>query len=396
MSSIVLLSITTILTILFPILSAPLSLFGLIFAKGKIRKCYGFLLALSLAIMAYIWIPDESMDLYRHQQQVRFLSDFDVGQLSVYIKSSLEPIHYLVKFIVAQIGDLGLLQFLVLLCGYFELFWMICDFAELKEIKRSEFLLLFLFAFISLRFVDFASGLWFNFALINTAMGIYLDFFKHKKYVQYGFYALAVFSHIGTLYMTIVMIIFSKFRIFRTVKLPVLISVFLLAFSFGSIVLFLNNIFGANSSSIMTMMNSMYNSYFINGDRFNDFYTGWSFYFRIASIALCFVLAFWHNRKNILNEYSSFLIYSMIFIVGTMINAEIFARYGYLMVLLSLPLITNFLRNSSSKKLRTFLIIFIVSLIILQIPRMYIQMETTGLARQIKQNLTNSMITIMN
>ena len=115
---IVLFCLCGLLTFAFPILSTPFSLLGMIFAKGKIRKAYAFLFALSLALLAYMWTPDASADLHTHHQQMMRLADFDFEQLRLYIQANLEPVQYIIKFVVAQTGTNDLLQFIIIL-SYF-------------------------------------------------------------------------------------------------------------------------------------------------------------------------------------------------------------------------------------------------------------------------------------
>lgn len=383
-----------VFTMAFPILAVPLNLFGIIFFKGKIRKCYGLLLAISLAVMAYIWVPNQATDLYRHHQELGFLTDFDVGQLGVYVKSSLEPVQYLVKFIVAQTGNFNLLQFLVILCGYFELFWLISDFAELKNIKNSRFLLLLVYAFTSVRFINFASGLWCNFAIINIAVGVYLEFFKKTKYLQYLFYILAAALHIGSLYVVFLVLFLKNMKMFRKVRFSVLITMFLIISSFGGIVLVINNIFGTDFA-LVTMLNRLYDGYFVNGDQFESLHTGWNLALPLINMLICLLLGFRHLNKKNMEGYDSFLVYLSVCILATLINAGVFVRYGFLMAILALPLINNFLEETKNKRLIFLLTVMILSMSSLQFYRSCSQINSVGLDRQITSNVANNIFYIM-
>ena len=209
------LMVGTCLTIALPVVALPFNLVGLVFNRGKARKAFGFLLALSLAFIASIWIPSDKADLYRHYQQVDTLSNFNFNQLGYFLGESLEPMHYFIKFIVAQTNNNCLLQFLVVLCGYFELFWILCDYVDLKKVKASTFIIAFLYVFSSVQFINFISGLWFVFATINVALGVYCYYFRGTKYLHYIIYLLAASLHLGALYMVIPIIILTSFRLFR-------------------------------------------------------------------------------------------------------------------------------------------------------------------------------------
>ena len=381
-----------ILTVVFPLIALPLNFVGVIVAKSKMRKFFAFLLAFSLAILAYIWIPDSTMDLYRHHQQLGLFTDFDFSQMGVLIRANLEPLQYLIKFFVSQTGNYNLLQFLIVLCGYFELFWIVCDYCQIKNARRSTFLLVLLFAFSGVRFIDFASGLWCNFAIINIAMGVYLEYFRNTKWIQYIFYLVAACLHTGTVYVVVLTILLSKFRLFKKQRLSTLLLCFLVILSIGGIVAFMNNLLGTEST-IVSMFNRMYDSYFVNGEQYNELHSGWSLAFAIGNMLLSFVLSIWHYRKNKMNDtYSSLVMYLSVCIFATTLIAGVFMRYGFLLVILSVPLMVDYLIMMKSKRLRIAFISIIMILVVAQLSRSFAQMESAGLTRQISTSVTSSII----
>ena len=393
--SAIFLAISMILTLFFPMLSIPLNIFGIIFTKGKIRKTYGFLLAFCLAIIAFIWVPDNTMDLYRHHQQVKALADFDVAQLGTYIKAELEPMHYLIKFFVAQIGSHNLLEFIVVFCGYSELFWLICDLAELKQIKKSTLILILVYAFSSIRFIDFISGLWFNFAMINIGLGVYLEFFRNTKRIQYVLYALAVCLHVSALYAVVLLILINKLRVFKKVRFSVLLILFLTMVSFGGVVLLINNLFGSDSS-LVVLLNRMYNGYFVNGAQFDDLHTGWELYLSLVNMTLCFVLGFWYCKKGkIKNEYGSLLVYLTVSVATILIGAGVFIRFKTLLVILLLPIIIAYLDTVKNKAKILLFISGMILLTSLQLFRSYTQAQAASLLEQVNHNVTNSVFYIL-
>lgn len=392
--SVVLLLIVVIITLLFPVLSIPVSIFGLIVEKGWIRKSYGFLLAFSLAVIAFIWIPGNTTDLYRHHTDVITLENGGIESLGSYISKNLEPAHYLLKFFVAQTGKKDLLQFLVVLFGYFEIFWIVCDYANIKKTKRGIFALLLFYAFSGLRFIGFASGLWFYFALINMTLGMYLVYFRKTKYIQWFFFLLAICLHMGVLYILIVALLMYWLRFFKKVSIPRIAMVVFVALSFGTIILLFNNIFDTGST-FGRIINRMYDSYFINGDQYENLHSGWNLFLPLMNAVICFVLGCWASKRDDGERYYSFSVYMAAYIIATIIIAGVFVRFGFLMVMMSLPLIEKFLSSNSDRvsRLSVFIIIMVVGG--LRVASSFNQMSGHGLTKQITDNITNSVFVIM-
>lgn len=392
---IVLLFFSFCLTVFLPLISFPVVILGMILSKGTIRKCYGFLLALALATVAFIWVPDQTMDLYRHHQQVATLTDFNFVQLGSYIKSTMEPACYLIEFFVAQIGKYSFLQFLVVLLGYSVLFWMVCDYTEKKGISRGLFSILLLYSFTSVQFLNFASGLWFNLAIILVALGVYVFFFRKTKYLQYFLYLLAMCLHIGSLYLIIPIVLFSTVRMFKTSRFSILILVLLMSLSFGGVIVLFSRLFGSDSTMTM-IMNDKYNSYFLNGGRFEGLHTGWSLYLPMINAIICFVLSIWCLRKKLISDYGSFAAYTSIFIFGSMFSAGIFVRYGFLAAILALPVVAEFFFRNKNKKFFLFVALFLMMQISMQATKSLLQVKSVGLIDQLKNDVTNSIIYIVN
>ena len=392
--SIILLLANFILTVLFPILSIPISVFGMIFSNGKFKKWHGFLLALSLAVVAYIWIPGESMDLYRHHRQLFALNDGNTEQLWVYIRKNLEPAHYLIEYFIAQTGKFDLLQFLVVLCGYAEITWIVCDLSEIKKTKRSTFVLILIYAILGLSFINFASGLWFHLATINTALGVYLRYFRKTKYLHYFFFILAPCLHLGTLYMILAMIFFGKIPLFKKIRLSHLMIIFIGAFMFGTIVSVISNIVGSDSI-IAKIMNGKFTEYFINGSQFDYLHTGWNMYIAVSGIVLSLILALYCAKNKRDEIFASFVAYMAVFVLANIMNAGVFIRYGYFMMMMSFPLMANVYQLTEGRRIRLLLTATIITLAGMRGCLSVRQIGNAGLTNQIKANATKSIVEIM-
>lgn len=388
-------TLSILLAILFPMLSIPVSLAGLVFTKGKMRKMYGFLLAFSFSMIAYMWNPDTTMDLYRHHEQVQLFSSFNVNQLGNIIQSELEPMNYLIKFFVAQTGNVDLLQLFVILCGFSELLWMICDFAEIKKMKKIPFILLFIYGVTAVRFVDFASGLWCNFAIINMALGVYLQYFKKAKYTQYILYLLSACLHIGSVYVVALVVLFSKVRIFKKVRWPILLTTFICLLSFGGIVMLLNELFGADSS-LMIIVNRMYKGYFINGNQFDSLHTGWNLILPVTTMLLGLMLSARPFKNETTNEYRSLVMYLIVCLLASIINAGVFVRFGFLVSILLIPVIYEYIEGERKGKITSLLIMSgLLVLIAAQADRSFSQMQSAGMMQEIEENANSSSVEII-
>lgn len=393
-ASFVVLLLAFVFTLTLPILSIPFSFVGMIFGEGKIRKVYAFLLAFSLAIVAYTWVPDSTMDLYRHHLQVSALKEFNTGQLWSYIGDNLEPLHYFTKYFVAQLGDRDLLQFFVVLIGYFELFWVVCDYFNCKKTKTSVILFTTIYIVTALNYIGFISGLWFYLAAINTVLAIYLSYFKRTKFVHYLLYLVAACLHVGAVYIIVVVLLFSKVAFFKKLKLSTMTLVALVALSFGAIVSLSNSIFGVDFV-LSKIMNRMYENYFINGSQFDALHSGIYLYVSLATVVMSAFLAVWYYRKTDKSEYGAFLAYLSVYILITMLNAGVFIRYAFLATALTLPMVVGFLEKASGKKLRICIIASLMALIVLHCRNSVSQMERVGLVKQVKSNVTNSVFGIV-
>lgn len=391
---VVILFCSIILTFCLPIISIPLNFIGIILSSGKTRKCYCILFALSLATLAYIWIPNESSDLYRYHQQMELMNGHDLGFFLSSAKEAFEPAHHLIKYIVAQTGNYGLLQFIGVFLCYFGITWLACDYAEMKTMKRSSFTLILFYALVANGFIYYASAIWCYLAIICIAIGLYLQFFKEKKYLQYVFFILAACLHIGTLYVVAFTILLSSWKIFRKMKISILIAVFIFALVFGTTLSYIGNILGPESA-LGTVITEMYDEYFVNGNQFRNLHEGWNLYLPLLNSIVGVVAGLCQSKNKNLHEYSSIIAYLSVFIAATMLTAGVFLRFGLLIAIATSPLLIETLETINSKRLQ---LIFYVTIILLSCSQAYrscAKMDESGLSRKIGDNLTSGMIVVL-
>ncbi len=385
---VVLLLFSVILTLCLPIISIPLNFIGMIITDGKIRKCYGTLFALSLAIMAFIWVPNESSDLYRYHQQMQVMKGQDLGFYLSSAKEAFEPAHHLIKYAVAQTGNYALLQFLGVLLCFFGMTWLACDYAETKKMKKTSFVLSLVYMLVANGFMYYASAIWCYLAIICIAIGLYLNFFKRKKYLQYVFFALAACLHIGTLYVVIFAILFSNMKIFREVKLPLMVTVSIFTLLFSTIIQTIGNMLGSETA-IGAVILDMYDEYFINSDKFNNLHEGWNLYLPLFNSIVGLVVGLMQSKNKSLSEYSSVIVYLSIFTIVTMLTAGVFLRFGLLVVIAASPLLIETFETLNKKHLLLAFYAVIIILSCMQAYRSCAKMEESGLAKRIGDNLTS-------
>lgn len=382
--------IVAILTLFFPYIMLPINLLLFMFTKGQ-RKVYAILLSFCLALGAYIWIPDNTMDLYRHHLQMKTFYMMDISGLLDYIKVNFEPIQYFLKFFISKTTNFNLLQFIIIFIGYNELFWLLGKYSKTNDVSVKTFCISSIFVITSLRFLDFASGLWFYLSIINFAVGFYYEHMEQKNKVGIAFYIISVLIHTGSIFLVILYVLshlidISKKNIY--IKIIIMFAIFFLT---GFVLTFLyKNI----NSSLVRFLFEMYNSYFINGDRFSSLHNGVTLYLSIINLIFSFIILrvsnFVYNKPN---NFAYFLIFS---IFAILLQATIFVRYTFLVLILLIPYLMHLLEDKkSSKQLKFLIITIILSLISINLYRQYVQITNLNLIANIKEKYALSVFELM-
>ena len=341
--------VSVIITFFFPLFSIPINFFGLVFTK-RTRKISIVLLALALALVAYAWTPPISADLYRHHLEMSSLGGFSISQLFEYSLKELNFLQVFTEAMVFRTGNNNFLQLIIVFIGYYEIFWIICDYAKKREIRNAIVALTLIVAIVSLKYIDFISGLWFNFAIINFAMGVYLKHIKNTKKLHYLCFVVSVLSHISVLYMLVVLLLVEKTNIFKKVSIIGIVTLFL---AFSGIGFFLNYAYSNFDFHFVAVLQKMYESYFLQ-EKFNGANYGWNLYIAVVNIS-CSILVTVISRLKEKNQYNSFLLAATVSTLALMIQSGIFIRFVYLVVLLAIVPFMDIVNTKvlSKKKLLT-------------------------------------------
>lgn len=380
-----------LITFFFPMLSFPVNIANYFLIK-KERKIYALLTALSLGLIAYTWEPSITYDLYRWQQEINLFSYCDFSAVIQKISIDLEPLNYVIKYIISKTGNPNLVQLFISFIGYYEILWIIADYSKNKKINILSFSIGTVFILLSLKYISFISGLWFNFAIINFALGIYLDYIKKQKKLPWIFYLAAVLTHISTIYI-LMMLIISK--VIKTTKYKKLIIItFLVSLLLGPIIIFLDT---HVNMYIIHYISKLYTSYFINGDTYDYLHAGTNLIFAIVRLIITLIIIY-SEKKNI-KEYDSrlitFILLTSVSTAAILFHAKVYIRFIFFIQLAATPLFINFLsKKRCDFKMLTMLFIMLFSLILIK--GQYEQIESSELPKCIDYNLNRNALNLKN
>lgn len=326
------------LFIFFPILTMPI-LFLMAILDKKFRKLYLFMIALGLGFIAFNWYPTRGYDLYRWHLEIYDLTNHNIGYLFQTIIANGEPINYGIKYFIAQLWNVKLLELLVPTIGYYIIFWIIQDNVKNNNYPNSIFVLDMLLITSSLLFLNFVSGIFFFFGCIIFALGIYL-YYKEKK--KKGLFCLIIscLIHIGLLFP---LLIFAYYKIFNNRKkmfVILIITIFLIP---NLILPFIIKYF---NFGFLNVISEMYNGYFLS-TTYNSLHIGIPFIQNLFQIL--FIISIYIFGKKYVDKAGKFSILLIISLLLMYSYAHIFIRYVFLANMLFLNSFNNFLTLSKKR-----------------------------------------------
>lgn len=345
----ILIIISCIVTFFFPMLSLIINAFNCIIVKKK-KKIFAIFVALSLATVAYVWKPSSIYDLYKWHSEVKMFNNYNLNDLINHITINYEPMNYIIKYLCSKIGNINMLQSIVCFAGYYIILWIISDYTTQNKCNNFSFTIVSIFAILSVGYINFISGLWFNLAIITFALGIYLNYAKNTKWLHWVFYILSISIHISTVYILLILITSRILKVKKNFKIIIIISYFASLF-IGPVLTFLNlNI----NISIIHYIYKLYVSYFINGSQFSNLHTGINLYEAIIKLLIC--VLFICNSKDKIKEYNKeYLLFLAILIpsiLALVFEAKIIiVRYSFFVVLILIPLLLDYFTKEKNKKI---------------------------------------------
>ena len=329
--------------VIVPVISSIFVMFG-IMQSTKYRKVYLVCISFMLAIIAYYLEPPTNFDLYRHHQVVIELQRLDWGQIFNYALEEKEILRVLIMAIVAKIGNIDLLQFVVAFIGYSILFLIIDDYAKRFNIKKWIFILCIAYiTFVSLNYINFISGLWNYFAMIVFLLGIYMEYvLKCNKKLCYAIYLITPLIHISLLFMVILKVVFSfayKEKLnWKTLTITAVI--------FIVPQLTINLLSHFSNISLVSTIIKMYDSYFVNGSQFEVLHGGVNLALALIRAAICIYM--YTNLKN-KEQLDKFTVLALVTTLVLIINAGVFIRYVTMTDFMAIPLFMKYFSQTKTK-----------------------------------------------
>ena len=380
-----------IITIISPVIALPLNIIAF-FAFKKHKKFIAILLATSLACIAYIWKPDSHMDLYRWHLNMKYFSKANISALIGYIKLNFEPLNYTIKFIIAKNGNYNLLQFFVSMIGYYLIFWMLSDYHKVKDISNFSFFVVTTFILMSLKYIDFISGLWFNFAIIIFALGVYLNYIKQTRYMHWLFYIIPILIHTSSIYLLIILVITKILKLKDYKKIGII--TFLAAFCIGPVLTFVNN---NVNISIVKFIYEMYINYFLDGQKYSSLHGGTNLVLALFRLGVCIIILL-SNKKlldNYDNRYKVFIVMCITSVIAILFDAQVYIRFVFFIQLISAPILLEYFSGKYSNK-KTIVLFVVLILIMFLVYRQYEQIQTSNIIPCIKNNIINDIFNLKN
>lgn len=316
-----------ILTFIFPILSIPLN-FLLTLISKKNKKCFMMNNAVALAFFAYNWIPPKNYDLYIWQLNCSMLAKLPFTSVIKYILTNGEPLNNLIKYIIGLTGNFGLLQFTIVLISYLIINKILLIYKEKFKLSNFSFSLIYLFTLLVLIYVNFISGLFFNFAAIIFTLGV-IEFYDNKYKTGIFLIAISALLHSGMFFPISIFLILILNKSKLSLKSIIITIVFGLSLSY-IIPFLLSNI----NISIFSELSVMYKGYFLQ-NTYNSLNSGITYFLNLLKLLpLVFILMFVKN-KYFCSEALGILIFVSSFLVS--VKSPIFSRYFYMSCLMVLP-----------------------------------------------------------
>lgn len=345
-----------------PIISLFINLLLLYCAPLKLRKIIILFLAMSLGIISYYTVPLPSDDLFRHYEQMNLLQNLKFNEIFEYGYSYVY-LNTFIMYLISLTGKFGLYPMLYITIGYFLLFYMILDYAEMKDCSKRNIMLMVILVFFEFVFRDYISGLRNQFAFILCAFGIYIGFFKMKKMCRNLLFLASIFIHTASL---LIIFCFVGFKFLKNLCNLKDRQIYILFFSIMPIMICLMSII-----KFLNIDNAFMNKIIMYFTIFGYNNTN-VMIFKFLIYFLSFITLIISNDESSKNDLKAFLVSYHCFTLGTILNMTLFYRMNYFIYCFNF--IANFTvleRIDISRKLKIVIYVVIIIICLLSIALMY-------------------------
>ena len=189
--------INSILFVIFPIFSMPLSFINMISNKRH-AKVYMVFFSIAIGILSMNLFPREDFDLYRYYLKIENYMQNSFLENITNIFSNFDSFAYLIIYIVGLIGNNTLLQFFSVTIGY--ILYMNLILNIIKDKKYNTFMSLFIIVLFicSFEFILLYSSFRNFVAMAIFANLIYKQYYRKEK-ISIIWYFIPVMFHISML-----------------------------------------------------------------------------------------------------------------------------------------------------------------------------------------------------
>lgn len=337
--------------------------------KSNISIYIAIMVALIFAIIGYFWVPRQEYDLYQYYSWMEKMNYYNISELISYFIARGEPITMIYFYIIAKIGNFQLLQVLPTFLFYFIAFYMLIDYAKLRQISQKKVIFVALILMALVEYIFIMGCFRYTLAYVIFALALYLNYVKNKKS-----------KWIGVLYIIPCLIHTSAF-ILLALRLIIMIKnkkVLVAILSAVSIILFFPQPFIWGIQQVLGDSNELISKlklYFI--DSRNEMQLSLQYCFRIMqNFSLIFANLYFNyvNKKdnNLFVGYDKFLnILSMVVIICIPYQT-VFFRFTDMFLIAMLVKLLEILHTLNSKKEKYLFysccILFIIAGVRIQIP----------------------------
>ena len=184
-----------IISILIPPLGIPLGLYGL-WKNYKKWRSYIFCIALSLACIAYCYIPIHESDLVRYFQQFEKFATYSFSEIIHYDAASGLSLYFIFGWLIGSSGDLHLAPMITVFVIYYIGLYVTCRVGEDLTGPKKEVFKYVIFLLLGLNFHSIINNIRniFSFSIIGLA--IFRDCYLRKRNVfTFLLYICPIFFH---------------------------------------------------------------------------------------------------------------------------------------------------------------------------------------------------------
>lgn len=346
--------------ILSPIVALPFSVIGL-YRNCNRKAAYGYILIISasLSVIAYHIEPEFGWDVYQYymrMRQMQSLSTLEAAKNAIE-GFQVEPISYLLMFLISKTGKFGLYPAISTFFTYFTCLSVTCSIGVHRSYSKKNVRLMLLILVTWLASDAIFSGIRYNMAYTFFVLALFTEY-TNNKCIAFAFYVCALLTHASiTLFIVLrILLPFSRNSRFFRNSLFILMSFW--SVFFGPIENLLSKFTFFNTGYIASKVSTY--SYVQSGGSLGVYIVRYDRLFLCLTIAL--FLFFYLNRDlSKTNKDPEILGAQVGFLVFGSFNRLIYiARFFQVFAALTPFFIIEFLNKISDKTIKVFVLLFIM------------------------------------